>query len=88
MTTSSKKNNYPDDGVRNCMTVVLSRYPSKDECFASRISKTVENLPLMGSRMHPKMLKAHAKVDTWKYVDLDLKLPCPLPFPNKMLQKQ
>ena len=80
------KNNYPDDWGKKLYDSLFSAdIQAKMNALPQGYLGTVESLPLNGFKNAPEDVwqSAHAKVDTWKYVDLDLKLPSRLPFPNK-----
>ena len=80
------KENYPKDWGKKLYDSLFSAdIQAKMNALPNGFFGKVESLPLSGFKNAPEDVwqSKHTKVETWRYVSLDLKLSSPLPFPPK-----
>ena len=80
------KLNYPEDWGKKLYDSLFSAdIQAKMNALPNGFFGKIDSLPLSGFKNAPEDVwqTSTTKVETWKYVNLNLRLPSPLPFPPK-----
>jgi len=80
------RENYPKDWGKKLYDSLFSAdIQAKMNALPTGFFEKIESLSLTGFKDAPEDVwqSSHTKVETWKRVNLNLKLPSPLPFPPK-----